>query len=119
NYNVTADVTDVNGETHGDEANVNVSYKSLFLETELKDDLNKDEHKQFNIQSTNTAGNFEPAKGQITIYRLKEPTPLLRKRLWQKSDKFTMSEEEYVKIVPNDVYNSDDEISKCAKGEAV
>jgi uncharacterized protein YfaS (alpha-2-macroglobulin family) len=119
NYQVTADVTDINGETHSDETNINVSYKSLFLETDLKEDLNKDERNQFVIHSTNTAGSFEPAQGQLNIYKLQEPDRLLRKRLWGKSDKFTLSEEEYVKAFPYDIYRQEDEVAKWKKGEQV
>jgi uncharacterized protein YfaS (alpha-2-macroglobulin family) len=119
NYKITADVTDINGETHSDEQNISVSYKSLFFETDLKTDLNKDEKNEFIIHSANTAGNFEPTQGIITIYKLKEPEQLLRKRLWPRSDKFTIGKEEYVKLFPNDVYNNEDEVSKWEKGEEV
>jgi uncharacterized protein YfaS (alpha-2-macroglobulin family) len=119
NYQVTADVTDVNGETYSDEESIGVSYKSLFLETDLKDIWNKDDQGQFIIHSKNTAGNFEPAQGQITIYKLKEPGKLLRKRLWTKSDKFTLKEDEYVNAFRYDVYDNEDEIAKWEKGDQV
>ncbi len=119
NYQVTADVTDINGETHSDEESVGVSYKSLFLETDLKESLNKEEQNQFIIHSSNTAGSFEPAKGQILIYKLKEPERLLRKRLWAKSDKHTMSKSDYINVFPYDIYSNEDEISKWEKGSQV
>jgi hypothetical protein len=47
------------------------------------------------------AGEFEPAKVNVKITKLKEEKRLIRKRYWERPDQFVMSKEEYIKYFPN------------------
>ncbi len=112
-YTIYADVTDINGETHSSSTSVSVGYKALKVQVNtdnINKDILKDEKKEFNIITTNLAGEFEPAKGSIKIYSLKQPTKAFRPRLWEEADRKLYSQQEYYKLFPHDLY--DDELNK-------
>jgi uncharacterized protein YfaS (alpha-2-macroglobulin family) len=118
-FTITADVTDINGETHSSSQELSISYNALFIETNLKNELNRETEKSFLIRSRNMAGIFEPAKGTVTINRLQEPDRLLRERLWTAGDRHTITADEFVKEFPNDIYETENEIENLKKGELV
>ena len=120
NYTVFADVTDINGETHSTQTNISVSYKSLFANIEIPAMIDKINTKQeFKISTTNQSGQKEPAKGIITIYKLKEPDRIFRKRLWNRPDLFVMTKEEFYKTFPNDIYNNEENIVNWQKEKKI
>ncbi|MES1226451.1 MAG: alpha-2-macroglobulin, partial [Bacteroidota bacterium] len=108
-YSVSADVTDINGETRSGQTNVSVGYKSLNLSISLPygDNLVADSLKNIFIKTENLSGEFEPTKVNVTIYKLKSPERLIRQRYWQQPDEFVMSKEEYIKNFPNDEYRDE------------
>ena len=112
---VSADVTDINGETHTGTQNISAGYKSLFIETDLGDKVNRDEWKSFTIQSRNMAGNFEPANGTVTVYRLPGSGKLFRERLLEAPDRHTLSREEFEKKFPFDIYEDEKKPSGLTK----
>ncbi len=119
NYEVTADVTDLNGETHSSSQNVSVSYKALFLDTDLKENIDADLMKSFTIHSKNIADQFEPAQGSVTINHLEQPQRLLRDRLWEKSDRHTLTKEEFEKTFPYDIYENENDMTKWKTAEQI
>ncbi len=116
-YTVYADVTDINGETHSSETYVMVAYNALNLSVEIPDEINKEREQKFTLATTNTNGTAEPAAGTIEIYRLKEPDRIFRSRLWDKSDKFAMTKDEYYAAFPHDAYSDENVMYKWDRGE--
>ncbi len=107
-YAVSADVTDINGETRSGETQVSVGYKALNISISLPgDNLSADSLKNIFIKTENLSGEFEPAKVNVVIYRLRSPERLIRQRYWQQPDQFVMSKEEYIKNFPNDEYSDE------------
>jgi hypothetical protein len=108
-YTVSADVTDINGETRSAETQVPVGYKALNLSISLPygDNLSADSLKNIFIKTENLSGEFEPAKVNVLIYKLKSPDRLIRERYWQQPDQFVMSKEDYIKNFPNDEYSDE------------
>lgn len=105
NYTVYADVTDINGETHSSSTSIAVAYKSLVVGIETHDiDKNKSGKNEFDIVTTNLAGQFQPVKGQVKIYLLKSPEKAFRNRMWRQPDRSIYSQEEYYKIFPHDLF---------------
>jgi hypothetical protein len=107
NYIIYADVTDINGETHTGQSIVNVGYKALELAVNIDDmDLSvADSVKQkFEISTTNLAGQFEPATGTITIWKLKGPAKAYRERMWERPDNHIFTEKEFHTLFPQDQY---------------
>ncbi|SKC83904.1 Alpha-2-macroglobulin family N-terminal region [Ohtaekwangia koreensis] len=120
-YKVYADVTDINGETHSSSTAIAVGYKSLRINATI-DNVNKDDRelkKEFNIQTSNLAGEFQAAKGQLKIYLLKAPAKTFRPRLWEQPDRQLLSREEYYTLFPKDQYEDEVNKYKWAKDKEV
>lgn len=120
NYEITADVTDINGETHSTTSIVNVGYHSLTATVNVaqKLDSNNRDHK-LSLTTQNLNGEFVPAKGSIHIYKLNAPDRVLRKRPWEAPDYQQLSENEFKKLYPHDSYSDEDNESNWEKGKLV
>jgi hypothetical protein len=118
-YTVYADVTDINGETRSSQTEVSVGYKASLLKVDLPLSLPVDSLKNISIRTENMAGEFEPAKVNVKITKLKEEKRLIRKRYWERPDQFVMSREEYIKYFPNDEYDNETDLKSWEKGEKV
>ncbi|MES1215053.1 MAG: alpha-2-macroglobulin family protein [Bacteroidota bacterium] len=118
-YKIYADVTDINGETRSGETSVSVSYKSIILRVNIPSSLPADSLKSISIRTENMSGEFEPAKVNVTITRLKEEKRLIRNRYWQRPDQFVMSKEEYIRNFPYDEYDNENNQESWEKGEKV
>ena len=119
NYVVYVDITDINGENHSAQKNVYVAYKALWASVNIYGDINKNEKDKYTINTTNTNGEYEYAKGNIAVYKLKQPDRILRKRLWERADKFLFTKDDYIAAFPNDVYADEDNMYKWEKGPKV
>ncbi|HEY8935173.1 MAG TPA: alpha-2-macroglobulin family protein, partial [Cyclobacteriaceae bacterium] len=119
-YTVYADVTDINGETHSSSTSVSVGYKSLLVSVPMNN-INKDgkQKNEFAIQTTNLAGEFQAASGQIKIYLLKTPTKAFRNRMWAQADRKLYAKEEYYKLFPHDLFEDETNKFKWAKDKEV
>lgn len=116
NYTVYADVTDINGETHSSSTTISVAYKSLIIGLSMASiDKNKPGKTQFDITTTNLAGQFQAAKGQIRIYALKSPEKAFRERLWQQPDRKIYSRDEYYSLFPHDLFEDEGNKFKWAR----
>ncbi len=107
NFKIFADVIDVNGETHSNTEDINVGYKALILATNIPAKLVKTENSTFTISTQNLNGDFVPASGTLSVYKLKSPEKVFRDRKWNKPDKFAMTKEDFYKEFPNDLYNDE------------
>ncbi len=119
NFEISADVTDINGETHGSSLSVSVGYQAIFLETDVKENMNREQWKSILIKSRNMAGNFESAQGKISVYRLSQPGKLFRNRLLEAPDRHTMSRPEFEKDFPYDVYENENDPATWKKAEEI
>ncbi|MCF7561174.1 carboxypeptidase-like regulatory domain-containing protein [Sabulilitoribacter multivorans] len=120
NYEVTADVTDLNGETRSATTIVNVGYHALVANITVDnvlDKTNKD-HK-ISIDTKNLNGEFVPAKGTIKIYKLSAPTRVLRPRPWATPDYQDFSEEAFKNLFPHDAYTDEHNPNNWEKGDLV
>lgn len=109
-YEVSADVTDLNGETRSAETSVAVAYQSLQLSIDVADKLNADSLKKINVRSTNLNDVFEKTNVTVSIHALEEPNKIFRERYWQLPDQFVMSKDEYYSLFPYDVYKDEDKV---------
>lgn len=119
-YQILADVTDLNGETHSGSQSVSIGYTALEVESNIPDVLDLENLKtNFQINSTNLSGEFEPAKGTYTLHTLKTPEKVFRKRLWAKPDKFLLSKAEFYKNFPQDEYENESNLYTWEKDTKV
>jgi uncharacterized protein YfaS (alpha-2-macroglobulin family) len=121
-YHITADVTDINGETHTGQSSVSIGYKALVVDVKISD-LDKGDEKTFTqkfpVVTANQAGKFVPAKGSIKIWKLKTPSHTFRNRLWAQPDTFVMTKDEFYKSFPHDLYKDETNSYKWEKEKEV
>lgn len=119
-YEVTADVTDINGETRSATTYVKVGYHTMTANIVVASQLDKDKKShEITIQSQNLNGEYAPAKGTLSIYKLKAPNRVLRPRPWEAPDYQMLSEAEFVTLFPHDPYKDENQINKWERGERV
>lgn len=108
-YTVTADVTDVNGETRSATTNVQVSNKPLLINTNLPEQVRSGKLDNYTIETTNLNGDITPSIVKVEIIALEAPKGILRHRIWQneKTDLLTITEDEFRKDFPLDAYNNE------------
>ncbi len=116
-YRVSADVTDLNGETRSGETVVSVSYQALQLNILVDEKLPKDSLNNVKVSSTNANGLYEKATVNFTTFKLVEPKKIFRKRYWEQPDVFVMNKADYYGNFPYDVYADEDQMSKWALGD--
>jgi hypothetical protein len=120
NYEVTADVTDINGETHSTSTFVTVGYHTLTASMMLANPLDKDEKEQkLTISTNNLNGQFVPAKGTVKMYKLKAPKAVIRPRTWAAPDFESLSKQEFNKIFPHDAFSNEHDPTTWEKGALV
>ncbi len=115
-YTIYADVTDINGETRSGEQMVTVGYKALMLVTDIPAGLPADSLRNLTIRTQNMSGEHEPATVKVTITRLLEEKRLIRSRLWDRPDQFTMTKPDYISTFPNDEYDNETDFKSWEKG---
>ncbi len=119
-YEVTADVTDVNGETRSSTTIVNVGYHALVATVSIdsKIDKSKKDYK-LTIDSKNLNGEFVPATGSVKIYKLKGPNRVLRPRPWDAPDYQAFSKDEFISLFPHEAYSAEHNSETWEKGDLV
>ncbi len=118
-YVIYADVTDLNGETRSAQTSVRASKTALEVSVDLPAEIEKTASGHYNIRTENLSGQREHARGHIEIYRLKEPDRLLRSRPWTRPDRPLLSQSEFVKLFPRDVYQNEDDVAQFPREEKV
>lgn len=117
NYEVSADVTDINGETRSGSTSVAVAYQMLQLNIDVPEKLPADSLKKITISSTNLNDIFEKANVTVTITKVKSPEKIYRERYWDMPDLFVMSKDEYATYFPYDIYKDEDKKSSWPLGD--
>ncbi|WP_299890226.1 carboxypeptidase-like regulatory domain-containing protein [uncultured Lacinutrix sp.] len=119
-YEITADVTDINGETRSTKTIVNVGYHALTATISIDNalDKTKKDHK-ITIDTRNLNGEFVPAKGTLKIYKLNAPDNVLRPRPWKAPDYINFTKTDFKNRFPHDAYTNEDKSEHKEKGELV
>ncbi|HEY8970266.1 MAG TPA: alpha-2-macroglobulin family protein, partial [Puia sp.] len=120
-YNISADVTDINGETRSGSTKVDAGYKTLELSIDrpIGDALPADSLHVLVVNAHNLSGASEPALVNVTMYALKAPGRLIRERKWEKPDQFVMTRDEFLRNFPHDEYDDDANVKKWDRSAKV
>lgn len=120
NYEVTANVTDLNGETHSAVTMVNVGYHALTADIQIEDSLNKDvKNPVISLSTNNLNGEFVAAQGSLKIYKLKDPGHVLRPRPWTAPDYDGFGKARFKELFPHDAFGKENDPAFWEKGELV
>ncbi|HEY4209698.1 MAG TPA: MG2 domain-containing protein, partial [Puia sp.] len=108
-YSISADVTDINGESRSESTTVDAGYKALELSIDKpsEDDLPADSLKKLVVNAHNLSGVPERVTVTVSMYALKAPIRLIRERDWERPDQFIMTKEEYLRDFPHDEYDDE------------
>ncbi|NML35705.1 alpha-2-macroglobulin [Chitinophaga sp. G-6-1-13] len=118
-YVVSADVTDLNGETRSAMQSVNAGYQALEINVQVPEHLEAAALKNVHVFTRNLNGAFEQAAVKVAVQPLEPNKRLLRPRYWEQADQFVMTEAAYIKDFPLDIYHDEDEHAKWARKSAV
>ncbi|SNR45909.1 TonB-dependent outer membrane receptor, SusC/RagA subfamily, signature region [Lutibacter agarilyticus] len=117
NYEISADVTDINGETHSTTSTIKVGYHALVATIKMPEKLDKTQSKNtITIETKNLNGELVSANGTLKIYKLQAPQNVLRKRPWKAPDYKLLSEEEFSTKFPHESFSNNDNPSTWKKG---
>ncbi len=120
NYEVTADVTDLNGETRSSTTLVKVGYHSLLASISSDNVLDKNKQNQsISITTKNLNNEAVNANGTISIFKLDAPKNTIRKRPWKAPFYQTISKKEFHTKFPHDAYENEDNYVNWKKGNEV
>lgn len=100
NFSIDAAVTDINGEVQNGNTSIVIGVQSVFLSMNLNRIMNVNSKNEAEIVSENANGNFIPAKGNIKIYKLKNPSTLKVERYWEMADENVIDDGGYRKQYP-------------------
>jgi uncharacterized protein YfaS (alpha-2-macroglobulin family) len=115
NYDISVDVTDLNGETHSATKKMLVGYTSLQLSLGINEKEAKGNIDKVKISTTNVNGEFVEAKGEVKIYSLKKLDQPLRSRVWNTPDEFSYTKESWNQLYAGNEYNNENDLRKRAK----
>ncbi|MDX2001588.1 MAG: alpha-2-macroglobulin family protein [Chitinophagales bacterium] len=116
-YKITADVTDLNGETRTGQVSITVGYVALQVRLGLKESYAVSDTQKVLINTQNLNGQFQAAQGTVQVFRLVDPGKLVRPRLWEAPDQSIMGEQDFRKTFPNDDYQGQKDFHNWKRGE--
>jgi uncharacterized protein YfaS (alpha-2-macroglobulin family) len=114
-YFVSADVTDVSGETRSGNTNISVGYTALEINWNLAAEMHIDSLKKVQFTTQNLAGQPQPVPCRITVTRLDEPRQRYIRRYWELPDLPTMSKAEFQEQFPQIAYKDEDNPEKWGR----
>lgn len=108
-FDITLDVTDRAGETRSTTQSLQIGYTALQASLNIPEQVEKGDTKTYAVKTTNQAGvPVTIRQGEVLISRLQAPAQPLRKRLWERPDRQLLTQAEFKKLFPNDVYADED-----------
>jgi hypothetical protein len=119
NYQLYIDVTDITGETHSANANVNVGYVALQLSFGVPAVVEKSDTSAVSVSLSNLSGEPEAGIISYSVRKLKSPVSLIRERQWNKPDRFIYTEAQWKTFFPEDPYRDEADMMTWEKGKTV
>ncbi len=120
-FEVNADVTDINGETRSASTRFDAGYSAARLSIILPpgESLSADSFRTLAVIATNRSGEPIAADIHTTIYSLQAPQRLIRNRLWQAPDRFVYPEKEWLDSFPHDEYREEQHKESWERGAKI
>lgn len=107
-FEISAEVTNINGETRSGTVVLSAAYHALQLSFQMPEKMPADSFKQIAISAVDLNDKPQKADLQFHIFALQSPNNIYRERRWPAPDTFLLGREEYRKLFPHDIYMSED-----------
>ncbi|PZD76992.1 TonB-dependent receptor plug domain-containing protein [Mesonia sp. K7] len=109
NYEVTVNVTDINGETRSTSKTYRIGYNATEVSIFTPTEITLEKESKFIISATDLNNLKSKAQGEIKIFRQKTPTRILANRDWNAPEIQQIPKEKFVSLFPNTPYDKNDE----------
>ena len=121
NFEVSTDVTDINGETRTGTTDIVAGYTGVKVSLELPggERLPADSMRTVVVSARNLSGERVNERVDVGMYLLRGSGRLIRQRLWDAPDRFVLTEKEFLDSFPHDEYRTENEKETWARGEKV
>lgn len=110
NFSIEVAVTDINGETQLANYSLNIGRIALFVNIDVKNNIDIEKKQLFDIYCTNVNNEPADATGQIVVYSLVSPTNPLKNKVFDIPDTSIYSEEQWRKLLPFYEYQNESNI---------
>lgn len=119
-YSISAEVTDLGGDTNSGSLSLNISEQELILDPIVPETVDKSLGKlAVPLKVTNYSGEAIPTEGKLTIYSLQGPEKIYRDRLWRQPDRFYLSKEQHAELFPGELYSDEDIVANWKRLQPV
>ena len=106
-FSITADVTDINGETRSASTELSIGYTSVVLGISIPELLDGTQEQSLVLSATNLSGRPVDIEVKMSMERLRTPARIQRNRTLPPPDMFLMSRSEFEQAFPDDVYHNE------------
>ena len=113
NYQISASVTDSNGETHENQTAIKLGYHTLQLKANISSLIETKDKNIITLTTTNLNGQFVPTKGLLKLYFVKNVSHKFKSRTWPIPEIITIQDDQFEQLFPyeqNDKSKSTDEL---------
>ncbi|MBQ0770069.1 MAG: alpha-2-macroglobulin [Bizionia sp.] len=119
-YEITADVTDINGETQSATTFIKVGYHTITATLSITEKLEKSNKKHtLQLTTKNLNDEFVSTTGSLQIHKLQAPDYVLRPRPWEAPDYQNFTKEDFKTLFPHEAYTNEDHSENWIKGALV
>src|SRR5690606_36508168 len=107
-YQISVNVTDINGETQSKKTTVNVGYHTLTAYLNIDQKLDATKQQYASVETKNLNGEPTSGKGILNIYKLQGPERILKNRPWESPEFHQLNKDEFVSLFPHYAYQYSD-----------
>lgn len=117
-YQITASVTDLNGETRSATTWVNAAYEALEIGSDLSGEMIDGGNAKFEIFTKNLNGKTIPTSVKMSLTEIRNPEKYYFAALWKRPE-FALEKEMYNTTFPNVEYNEENNPALWEKGSKI
>ncbi len=106
-FEVNADVTDINGEVRSGKMSYSISQESLVLSVDIPNQANFNEFNSIKVSTRNVQGKYTPTDVRLEFFQLIAPTKFLKKRLWTAPKENFLTQADFNQYFPDYEYKNE------------
>lgn len=103
-FQIHADVTDISGETQSIDKSLTINYKGVDVDYQIQQPADVADLSKFKIKTLNIEGNEIAFKGNLTVEKLRQPSPYLRRKSYLTPEYVMLDQKSYKSLWPYEAY---------------